>query len=231
MDVIISLLILSLVYVPLIIAVDPETNENKGPVDNQPFKNDDPDELLFRRLFKKRRAEQIQAVKGLLTMDSYEKQYRMISVIVDKLFNVIQNSRVTLESSGYVPGLSSFPKNEELLNALANILENTALFGDILLHLPEISTKILDSNNEWRVMFEWSLNFANQSQLLDSSTRKLIDLVSMELNITERHPDYINPYRRESRSSNTEEYVSQVPAKKKKKKKEIKRGPRLTGEL
>ncbi|XP_049763965.1 coiled-coil domain-containing protein 134-like isoform X2 [Schistocerca cancellata] len=184
-----------------------------------------------RRLFKKRRAEQIQAVKGLLTMDSYEKQYRMISVIVDKLFNVIQNSRVTLESSGYVPGLSSFPKNEELLNALANILENTALFGDILLHLPEISTKILDSNNEWRVMFEWSLNFANQSQLLDSSTRKLIDLVSMELNITERHPDYINPYRRESRSSNTEEYVSQVPAKKKKKKKEIKRGPRLTGEL
>ncbi|XP_047119610.1 coiled-coil domain-containing protein 134-like isoform X6 [Schistocerca piceifrons] len=166
-----------------------------------------------------------------LHTDCCEMSLNKYKLFKTEAIRVIQNSRVTLESSGYVPGLSSFPKNEELLNALANILENTALFGDILLHLPEISTKILDSNNEWRVMFEWSLNFANQSQLLDSSTRKLIDLVSMELNITERHPDYINPYRRESRSSNTEEYVSQVPAKRKKKKKEIKRGPRLTGEL
>lgn len=231
MKVILSFLTLTLVYAPVIIAVDHDTIEKTGTTDNQPVKRDDPDELLFRRLFKKRRAEQIQAVKGLLTMDSYEKQYKMITVIVDKLFNVIQNSRVALESSGYVPGLSSFPKSEELLNALANILENTALFGDILLHLPEICTKILDSNNEWRVMFEWSLNFANQSLLLDKSTRKLIDLVSMELNITERHPDYINPYRKESRTSNTEEYVSQIPVKKKKKKKEIKRGPRLTDEL
>jgi len=62
--------------------------------------------------------------------------------------------------------------------ALANILENTAFFGDILLRLPEISYKILTSKHEWEVLLQWSLGFSNQTHLLDKQTEKLIYLVS-----------------------------------------------------
>lgn len=62
--------------------------------------------------------------------------------------------------------------------ALANILENTALFGDILLRLPDISHKILTSKYEWKVLLLWSLGFSNQTHLLDKQTEKLVYLVS-----------------------------------------------------
>jgi hypothetical protein len=36
----------------------------------------------------KRRKEQLDAVKRLLAIDSYEKQYKMVSVIAEKVFSV-----------------------------------------------------------------------------------------------------------------------------------------------
>jgi hypothetical protein len=62
--------------------------------------------------------------------------------------------------------------------ALANILENTAFFGDILLRLPDISHKILTLKHEWEVLLNWSLGFSNQTHLLDKQTEKLLYLVS-----------------------------------------------------
>ncbi|KAK7789979.1 hypothetical protein R5R35_009629 [Gryllus longicercus] len=186
-------------------------------------------EQLFRKLFKQRRAEQLDAVKGLVALSSYEKQYKMVNVILDKVFSVIQNSRVLLESSGYAAGISSFPRDETVLDALANILENTALFADIMLHLPDISQKVLAANYEWQVLFQWSISFANQTQLLDKQTVKLLHLANMELNATERDPDYENPYRKKE-----EKYQFQHEQKisSKKRKKVKKRGPRLSvGEL
>ena len=40
------------------------------------------------RLFMKRRTEQLDAIKRLLAIDSYEKQYKMVSVIAEKVFSV-----------------------------------------------------------------------------------------------------------------------------------------------
>ncbi|XP_067010167.2 coiled-coil domain-containing protein 134 isoform X3 [Anabrus simplex] len=151
----------------------------------------------------------------------------MVDVIVDNLFSVLQSSRVVLESSGYVPGISSFPTDEKVRDALANILENTALFGDILLHLPDISHRVLSSKHEWQVILQWSLGFTNQSQLIDKQTRVLVGLVSMELNLTERHPNYVNPYKRQINNLNrVKEEVKTVNSSKKKK--EIKKGPRMS---
>ncbi|XP_067010165.2 coiled-coil domain-containing protein 134 isoform X2 [Anabrus simplex] len=179
------------------------------------------------RLYIKRRAEQLDGVKRLLVLGSYEKQYQMVDVIVDNLFSVLQSSRVVLESSGYVPGISSFPTDEKVRDALANILENTALFGDILLHLPDISHRVLSSKHEWQVILQWSLGFTNQSQLIDKQTRVLVGLVSMELNLTERHPNYVNPYKRQINNLNrVKEEVKTVNSSKKKK--EIKKGPRMS---
>jgi hypothetical protein len=62
--------------------------------------------------------------------------------------------------------------------ALANILENTALFGDILLRLPDISHKVLTSEYQWEALLHWSLHFSNETHLLDKQTQKLVYLVS-----------------------------------------------------
>lgn len=142
---------------------------------------------------------------------------------------VILKSRVVLESSGYIPGISKFPTDETTRDALANILENTAFMGDILLRMPDISQPILRSSGDWPVLYAWSLAFANQTQLLDSSTNKLIDLVSQELNLTARHPDYLNPYRKENEvKTKGEQPKENVVPKKKKKRLDIPRGPRLS---
>ncbi|GLH00913.1 Coiled-coil domain-containing protein 134-like Protein [Gryllus bimaculatus] len=140
---------------------------------------------------------------------------------------VIQNSRVLLESSGYAAGISSFPRDETVLDALANILENTALFADIMLHLPDISQKVLAANYEWQVLFQWSISFANQTQLLDKQTVKLLHLANMELNATERDPDYENPYRKKEEKHQFQ-HEQKISSKKRKKVK--KRGPRLSVE-
>ena len=63
-------------------------------------------------------------------------------------------------------------------SALSNILENTALFGELLLHFPEISHAVLKDSHEWKVLYEWSVRFSNQTELLDRITTTLIDLVS-----------------------------------------------------
>ncbi|XP_069704089.1 coiled-coil domain-containing protein 134-like [Periplaneta americana] len=201
------------------------SSEDAGP-DHSSHTVNDPAEKLFIRLFKQRRLDQLEAVKRILALDSYEKQYKMVTLMTEKVFTVIQSSRVTLESSGYIPGSSSFPKDENVLDALSNILENTALFGEVLLRLPDIAHKILKSKYEWDVMLHWSLGFVNQTQLLDKKTYILISLVSQELNITERDPNYVNPYR----NTVTQKTVQnlQNTTGKKKRKKERQKGPRMS---
>ncbi|PNF17672.1 hypothetical protein B7P43_G07391 [Cryptotermes secundus] len=120
--------------------------------------------------------------------------------------------------------------------ALANILENTAFFGDILLRLPNISHKIITLKHEWEVLLHWSLGFSNQTHLLDKQTERLMYLVSQELNITERDPDYQNPYSRSHKKEQNREQSVQQNTVKKNRKKEYKKGPRMssgafTGEL
>lgn len=151
----------------------------------------------------------------------------MIMLMAEKVFATIQNSRATLEASAYIPGVSSFPEDDAVREALSNILENTALFSEIILRFPDITTVVLQTNNNWDILLQWSIAFCNQVKyLLDNSTIKLLHLVSQELNHIEREPNFINPYRK---SEDKKRYgTEELPEVKKKKKKEIKKGPRLT---
>lgn len=178
------------------------------------------------QLFKRRRAEQLEAVKGFKKFNSYEKQFSMIVVLAKKIFTVIESSRVLLEASDYIPGNSPFPKDETIRDALSNILENTALFGEIVLRFPEISHTVLKSNHDWSILYQWSIGFSNlTNNLLDKSTLTLINLVSQELNYIERDPNYRNPYRKQTSESTTSNVQVNV---KKKKRKEVKKGPRMS---
>lgn len=146
------------------------------------------------------------------------------------MFTVIQNSRAQIESSGYIPGISQFPSDDTTKDALSNILENTALFSEILLRLPDITVSVLRINNNWDILLQWSIAFSNQVKyLLDKSTVKLLELVSQELNHSERDPNYVNPYRKGGAGQRGQE--EDVRQEKKRRKKVIKKGPRLYNEL
>uniref|UniRef100_A0A8D8SCB7 Coiled-coil domain-containing protein 134 n=1 Tax=Cacopsylla melanoneura TaxID=428564 RepID=A0A8D8SCB7_9HEMI len=188
-------------------------------------------EEVFMKLFSQRRTEQINAVKGILRYDEKKREI-MVNTVTEKIFQVIKSSRAVLEGAGYVPGLSEFPENEKTRDALSNILENTSLFGDMVLYIPDVTSSILSTHNEYEVLLKWSLLFMNQTQLLDKKTIKQMSLVSQELNITDRNPDYINPYKKSAQKIQAQAQREALePKPKKKKKKKLPRGPRLTDEL
>ncbi|XP_063240935.1 coiled-coil domain-containing protein 134-like [Bacillus rossius redtenbacheri] len=191
-------------------------------------------EQLFTRLFKHKRAEQLDAVKRLVALERSDNQHKMVTLIAEKVFSTIQSSRAVLEGSGYIPGSSAFPEEENTRDALAKVLENTALFGDLVLRLPGAAAQVLRSRHEWEVLYHWSLSFSSQTSLLDTATRKLVHLVEQELNITERSPNYINPYRKQQKKQEKLDSSEEKKRKsdKKAKEKKRKRGPRITlGEL
>lgn len=176
-------------------------------------------------MFKHKRVEQVEAIKSLRSSLNYEKQYSMIMLMTEKIFGVIQESRASIESSSFIPGISDFPINERVRDSLSNILENTALFGEIVLRFPDIAQAVLKTNNNWDVLLQWSIAFSNQVKyLLDKSTVKLLNLVSQELNHIERDISYVNPYKKEDHVKIINEDILPV---KRKKKKEIKKGPQL----
>lgn len=144
------------------------------------------------------------------------------------MFTVIENSRVLLEASDFIPGTSPFPQDENIRDALSNILENVALFGEIVLRFPDLASKVLKENNDYSVLYKWSVGFAHQNKnLLDNSTITLINLVSQELNYTERSPNYTNPYRKVTKFENLRKEMPEIVTKKKKPR-IIKKGPRLS---
>lgn len=150
--------------------------------------------------------------------------------MAEKVFTSIQNSRATIEASSYIPEVSPFPEEETVKDALSNILENTALFSEIILRFPDIAVSVLKTNNNWDILLQWSIAFCHQVKyLLDKSTIKLLHLVSQELNHVSRDPNYVNPYRKGQKKAEDQE--EQSPGQQKRKKKEIKKGPRLTSHV
>nr|CAH7729245.1 unnamed protein product [Callosobruchus chinensis] len=127
-----------------------------------------------------------------------------MQLMSEKIFQVIQKSRASIESSPFIPGISEFPLDRDIQDLLSNILENTALFSEIVLRFPDIAASLLKSNNEWNITLQWSIAFCNQMKyLLDSSTIKLLSLASQELNYIPRDPDFVNPYRKSKKLQGT----------------------------
>lgn len=177
-------------------------------------------------LFKRQRAEQLEAIKSFQKISSFEKQYEMMKIMSSKIFSVIKDSRATIEASSYIPGVSEFPSDTEIKIALSSILENVALFSELVLRFPDITTSLLKLNNTWDVLLQWGIAFSSQVKyLLDNSTITLLRLTSQELYHIPRDPNYINPYRKEHKKSLN---ITESSSPYVKKKKVIKKGPRLS---
>eukprot|EP00112_Aurelia_sp_Birch-Aquarium-sp1_P017096 Seg394.1 transcript_id=Seg394.1/GoldUCD/mRNA.D3Y31 product="Coiled-coil domain-containing protein 134" protein_id=Seg394.1/GoldUCD/D3Y31 len=181
--------------------------------------------------FQIKRTHQLAAVKQLLTMQDYSKQYKMVELLTKKIFQVLSTSKVEIIESHYIPG-HEFPEQDKELNALAHVVENTAFFGDILLRFPGMTHKIIKSNKEWQIIINWSVGFCNETGLFDGANEKLLSLVAQELNLIPRDPSYVNPYKAETLLKEAKKMQESSDSSKNKKKNKSKRkgrkGPRLS---
>ncbi|XP_015436778.1 PREDICTED: coiled-coil domain-containing protein 134-like [Dufourea novaeangliae] len=198
-----------------------EESRNGGSSENKVY------EELFKKSFVHQRREHADAVKRLERIDNYERLYKMIMVLGEKMIDVIESSKSLIEDANFNPDDRLLPRNVTVQSALSTVLENTALFGDIVLHFPEVSHRVLKMQPKWSSAISWSVNFTSRSgHFLDEKTIALIGLVAQELNITERKPGYSNPYQRSARFQEPNKEAMKTKGSSKKEKR--KRGPRIT---
>lgn len=190
----------------------------------------------YKRLFLEHRHLQLEAVKSLQAFDDNTRKYKLVNVMLQKLFAVINDAKQNLTQWGFVPGVDPFPENETIREAFSKIVENTAMFGDLVLRLPDVVHDLYDKNKEWNALMGWSVWFSGESKVFDGGSEKLLNLMSQEMNLIPKEEDYINPFSAESKQMKDRamkemvDYAkSKVKPKSTKKKKEKKRGPRLSG--
>ncbi|XP_064610209.1 coiled-coil domain-containing protein 134-like [Liolophura sinensis] len=190
---------------------------------------------MYMKVFEQNRAVQLEAVKNMQAYGKYEQRYQLADIVIKQLMKVLAEAKVNVTQWGFVPG-DPYPEETHVREAVSKVMENTAMFGDLALRLPDIVHSLYDKNREWQELIAWGVWFCNQTQVFEmsSASAMLLNLMSQELNLIERDRLYINPFTEENLKLQEEEIAKRLDAKKqikleKKKKKEKKRGPRMSG--
>lgn len=129
--------------------------------------------------------------------------------------------------------VDKFPAKDRRLNdAIAVTLDNICLFGEIILHFPDISYRALESNYansddatnvQWRELVNWCLKYSKYfyERIIDAKGQQLLSLLDQEINPDRRTEDYVNPYRKsDALEQSKREHKKKAPKK-------LHRGPRL----
>ncbi|KAL3879305.1 hypothetical protein ACJMK2_031606 [Sinanodonta woodiana] len=191
-------------------------------------------EEMYKRLFQKVRHMQLEGLKRIQNFGDYAKKYKLVDKMLKALFEVLSQAKVNVTEMGFLPG-DPFPENVTAREAVSKVLENTAMFGDMVLRLPDVVHAIYKKNNEWRQTINWAVWFCNESRLFDKAHKTLINLMSQEIGLIPKEEGYFNPYTAESAKAGIlknnydpmMDPMMQMKAIKDKKK--MKKGPRMTG--
>ncbi|XP_053194174.1 coiled-coil domain-containing protein 134-like isoform X2 [Scomber scombrus] len=177
---------------------------------------------IYKRLFETKRKDQLNALKNLVELNDINQQYKIIDIMLKGLFKVLEDSRQILVAANMHPD-DPFPMDDKIKEAYSHVVENTAFFGDVALRFPRIVHHYYDRNADWGGLLRWGLNFCNQTGM------------SQELGITEKSPDFMNPYRTERDDVlHTAEAFQKIlreeekRRRKEEKRKEIRKGPRIS---
>lgn len=196
---------------------------------------------IYRRLFEVKRKEQLKALKNLVELQDVNQQHKIISIMLTGLFKVLEDSRQVLVSAHIQPD-GSFPLDEKIKEAYSHVVENVAFFGDVALRFPRIVHHYYDRNPDWSLALTWGLDFCNRTGVFTGGPHQhLLSLMSQELGLVDKSPDFINPYRteRDDVLQTAEEFQKVLREEEKRRRKEEKRkdlrkGPRISrsrGEL
>jgi len=178
---------------------------------------------IFLQLFLAKRMEQLQAVKNILMLDM-DKQKSFLDQVTAKMQEVMSRHRSHIQTAGFIP-TDGFPEQEELRDSLALVLENSCLFCDIALRIPDEIHRRLKATREFELTVRWSIGFVKDMDFLDESTNKLLNLCAQEINLIDKTPEYHNPYRIKTKP---QKRFEAPPPPQKKEKKKLKRGPKMS---
>lgn len=153
-----------------------------------------------------------------------EKQTSFLNQITAKIHEVMSRHRINLENAGFIPG-DEFPEDENVRDSVVLILENSCLFCDIALRLPDEIHKRMKANKDLDLTLRWAVGYVKEWDSLDESTLKLLHLCAQELNLVDRDSDYYNPYRIVKKAPKRFE---DPPPPQKKERKKLKRGPKMS---
>nr|XP_020480658.1 coiled-coil domain-containing protein 134 isoform X1 [Monopterus albus] len=190
---------------------------------------------IYKRLFETKRKDQLNALKNLVELNDINQQYKIIDIMLKGLFKVLEDSRQILVEANMQPD-DPFPMDDKIKEAYSHVVENTAFFGDVALRFPRIVHHYYDRNADWGGLLRWGLNFCNQTGVFTGGAHQhVLTLMSQELGITEKSPDFINPYRTERDDVlHTAEAFQKIlreeekRRRKEEKRKEIRKGPRIS---
>ncbi|XP_043278525.1 coiled-coil domain-containing protein 134-like [Venturia canescens] len=205
-----------------------EQSERSEPIasqmnDDESIKSGGINEQIFKQYFVKRRKEHLDVVKNLRRMENYEQRYKMVSMLAENSLSIIGLNQEIIEGVNISFGNGEEFKNSTVRLALTTILETCALFGDVILQLPDITRRVLKDQKNWNATLRWGLNFVNETRhLVDDPTVAMFDLVRQELKIVPRHPNYTNKFWPKNIANPTNDKT-----KKKDKKSKKNRGPRM----
>nr|XP_054754813.1 coiled-coil domain-containing protein 134-like [Lytechinus pictus]XP_054775336.1 coiled-coil domain-containing protein 134-like [Lytechinus pictus] len=185
--------------------------------------SEDPDLAKYRELFIERRSQHMPALQSLFESYDYEKQHKMVIMLLEKMEEMLVQSRLFLNEQQFQIG-DKFPTDQTMKDTMSLILENVAFVCDIVLRLPDITNKILKKKKEWNSILKWAFEFAQSTGYYDNSHQTLLHLASQQLNFIKRDENFVNPY-----SKLNQQDMFDMPSKpKKKEKKQKKRGPRIS---
>ncbi|CAJ1075805.1 meiosis inhibitor protein 1-like isoform X1 [Xyrichtys novacula] len=190
---------------------------------------------IYKRLFETKRKDQLNALKNLVELNDINQQYKIIDIMLKGLFKVLEDSRQVLVAANMRPD-DPFPMDDKIKEAYSHVVENTAFFGDVALRFPRIVHHYYDRNPDWGGLLRWGLNFCNQTGVFTGGVHQhVLTLMSQELGITEKTPDFSNPYRTERDDVlHTAEAFQKIlreeekRRRKEEKRKEIRKGPRIS---
>ncbi|XP_041719339.1 coiled-coil domain-containing protein 134 isoform X1 [Coregonus clupeaformis] len=190
---------------------------------------------IYKRLFETKRKDQLNALKNLVELNDINQQYKIIDIMLKGLFKVLEDSRDILIAAN-MQADDPFPMDDKLKEAYSHVVENTAFFGDVALRFPRIVHHYYDRNPDWGGLLRWGLRFCNLTGVFTGGAHQhVLSLMSQELGIIEKSPDFTNPYRTERDDVlHTAEAFQKILREEEKrrrkedKRKEIRKGPRIS---
>ncbi|XP_029583882.1 coiled-coil domain-containing protein 134 isoform X3 [Salmo trutta] len=190
---------------------------------------------IYKRLFETKRKDQLNALKNLVELNDINQQYKIIDIMLKGLFKVLEDSKAVLIAAN-MQADDPFPMDDKIKEAYSHVVENTAFFGDVALRFPRIVHHYYDRNPDWGGLLRWGLRFCNLTGVFTGGAHQhVLSLMSQELGIIEKSPDFTNPYRTERDNVlHTAEAFQKILREEEKrrrkedKRKEIRKGPRIS---
>uniref|UniRef100_H0ZHQ1 Coiled-coil domain containing 134 n=1 Tax=Taeniopygia guttata TaxID=59729 RepID=H0ZHQ1_TAEGU len=156
---------------------------------------------IYKKLFEVKRKDQMNALKNLIELNDINQQYKIIDIMLKGLFKVLEDSRAVLIAAD-VPPDGPFPQDEKIKDAYSHVVENTAFFGDVVLRFPKIVHHYFDRNSNWNSLIRWGIGFCNLTGVFEQGPHsQVLQLMAQELGISEKSPDYRNPFKTDQSES------------------------------